>query len=107
MIMLKEAFQFLQVIDPCYSKQVNVRVINHAPLLSHDILQTIIDILFLIVTIFILNQSKGHWLLSDALHVTISTSLKLKEKMNSLPLLEILIDDDLGVDIELGIMQGT
>jgi hypothetical protein len=69
-------------------------------------LQTIIDILFLIVTISILNQSKGHWLLSDALHVNISKSLKLKEKMNHLPILDILIDDDLGVDIELGILQG-
>jgi hypothetical protein len=60
--------------------------------------------LFLIITISILNQSKGHWLLSDALHVTISKSLKRKEKMNLLPILDILIDDDLGVDIELGIL---
>jgi len=63
--------------------------------------------LFLIVTISILNQSKGRWLLSDALHVTISKSLKLQEKMNHLPILDILIDVDLCVDIELGILQGT
>ncbi len=44
--------------------------------------------------ICILNQSKGHWLLNDALNITISMSLKLKEEMNHLPLLDAWIDDD-------------
>jgi hypothetical protein len=30
----------------------------------------------------VLNQSRGYWLLNDALHVAISMSLKLKQGMN-------------------------
>jgi hypothetical protein len=42
---------------------------------------------FLIVVIFVLNQSNEHWLLDDAIHSTISMSLKLKEEMKLCPLL--------------------
>jgi hypothetical protein len=39
--------------------------------------------------------------LSDALNAVISMTLKLKEKMNHLPLLDVLIiDDDYGLNIE-------
>jgi hypothetical protein len=41
--------------------------------------------------------------LIDALNVTIFKSLKFKEEMNHLPLLDALIDnDDFGLTIELG-----
>jgi hypothetical protein len=34
-------------------------------------------------TACVLNQSRGYWLLNDALYVTISMNLKLKEGMNA------------------------
>jgi len=43
--------------------------------------------------------------LSDVLHATISISLKTKiNKLNLLPILDVLIDSDLGLDIELKII---
>jgi hypothetical protein len=42
--------------------------------------------------------------LDDALHVTISMSLKLKEEMKCPLILDTLTDDDLGLDIELWIL---
>ncbi len=57
-----------------------------------------------VVNVCILNQSKGHWLLNDALNIAISMSLKLKEEMNHLPLLDAWIDDD---DFDLNIVLET
>jgi len=51
----------------------------------------------------ILNESKDHWLLIDALNATISISLKLKQEMNHLLLWDVFInDDDYNFTIELG-----
>jgi hypothetical protein len=50
------------------------------------------------------NQSCGHLLLSDALHFTISTSLKLKLKNQVFPSFETLMDDDSIVVDELVLM---
>ncbi len=63
------------------------------PLIWH-ISQIIVGIVFLIVIVCILNHSKGHWLLNDVLNIAISMRLKLKEEMNHLFLLNVLIDDD-------------
>jgi hypothetical protein len=66
--------------------------------------QIIVNILLPIVTICILNQSRGHWLLSDALQTTISMSLKLKEEMNNFLVLDLLVkSNDFSLDIELGV----
>jgi len=40
----------------------------------------------------------GHWLFNDALHVTITMGLKLKENINNSHVLNYLMEDDLGVD---------
>jgi hypothetical protein len=53
-------------------------------------------------TACVLNQSKGYWFLNDALHIAISMSLKLKEGMNHLLVLDAFIDDDSNLNIELG-----
>jgi hypothetical protein len=37
-----------------------------------------------IVTAYVLNQFRGHWLLSDALNVTIAMNLKLKKEFGTL-----------------------
>jgi hypothetical protein len=60
--------------------------------------------LSIILTISILNQSKGHWLLSDALQIAISMSLKLKEEMNNLLVLDVLVEsNDSSLHIKLGV----
>jgi hypothetical protein len=57
--------------------------------------------LFLIVITCVLNQSNGHWLLSDALNFTITTSLKLKEEVGINLALDSTMDDDPNVALEL------
>jgi hypothetical protein len=50
------------------------------PPLTWHILQIIVDVVSFVTFISVLNQSKGHWVLSDVLYSTISTCLKLKEE---------------------------
>ncbi len=50
------------------------------PPLTWKIFQIIVDCLFPTISTCVLNQSCGYWLLRNALHCTISMSLKLKEK---------------------------
>jgi len=80
------------------------RVICHVPFaLTWHISQIIIDILISIVITCILNESRGHYLLTNVLNVAIFMSLKPKKEMNHLPLLDALIDDDdFGLTFELG-----
>ncbi len=50
------------------------------PPLTWHICQIVVDYFSPIIIACVLNQFKGHWLLSDALHSTISISLKLKNE---------------------------
>jgi hypothetical protein len=49
----------------------------------------------------ILNQFKGHWLLSDARHFAISINLKLREKQKNAPSFQTLMENDLNVALRL------
>jgi len=49
----------------------------------------------------VLNQSRGHWLLSDDLHFAISMSLKLKEEPKNAPSFHTLMQEDFGVALDL------
>jgi hypothetical protein len=62
--------------------------------------QIIVDCLSPILTDCVLNQSRGHWLLSDAFHSTISMSLKLREPKNA-PSFQTLMEEDSNVAFEL------
>ncbi len=59
------------------------------------------DCLFPIISIYVFNQSRGHWFLSDALHSVISMSLKLKKENKIIPLFESLMEDDSIIFYEL------
>jgi hypothetical protein len=62
-----------------------MKVIDHVlPPLTWHIFQIMIDVLFSVVNVYVLNQSCGHYLLFDALNVTIVMSLKLKEESENL-----------------------
>jgi hypothetical protein len=80
-ILFQKAMQFKNTIMFCYSRHSLVRItIRVPPLLTWHICQIVVDYLSLVVTTCVINQSRGHWLLSDAFHFAISTSLKLKKK---------------------------
>jgi hypothetical protein len=53
------------------------------PPLTWHICRIIVDFFDLVVSTCILNQSRGHWLLSDALNYAISISLKFKDEIYS------------------------
>jgi hypothetical protein len=77
-VLFQEALQFRAIIFLCYSQQTAMKVISCVPpLLTWHISQKIIDVLSSVVSACVLNQSRGHWLLSNALNVTITMSSKL------------------------------
>ncbi len=70
-----------------------MKITGHYPLaLTWHIFQIIIDVLSLIISACVLNQSLKHWLLFDALNAIITMSLKLKEKSRISFNLQDLID---------------
>ncbi len=57
----------------CYNRQTIMRITDCVPPpLTWHIFQIIVDVLSSIVSVCVLNQSCGHWLLFDALNVTIT-----------------------------------
>jgi hypothetical protein len=62
-------------------------------LLTWEISQIIVDYLSPIVTTCVLNESSGHWPLTNALNFVISLSLKLKENSAPLASFDNLIED--------------
>ncbi len=77
--MFQKVLQFHFTIIICYSMQIIVKVI--------------VDCLLPIVPTCVFNQSHGLWLLSDALHITISMNLRHKEENQIVLSFETLMDD--------------
>ncbi len=71
------------------------------PPITWFICQTIVDYLKHVVSVCILNQSIGHWLLLHALNSTISMSSKARDEMNLRPSFEFLMDDNIGLSLKL------
>jgi hypothetical protein len=66
--MFQEALEFKDAIILCYNKQNIFRINGKVPpFLTWHISKLIMDFLFHVVITCVLNQSKSHWLLSDAL----------------------------------------
>jgi hypothetical protein len=81
-----------------------MEVTGHVPSpFTWSTFQIIVDVLFLVVSVRVLNQYRGHWLLFDALNVIITMSLKLKTKSRISFNLQDLIDDDSIVAHELSL----
>ncbi len=79
----------------CYSRQSLVRMTTKVPpLLGWHICQIIIDCFSHVIIACVLNQSKEHWLLNDALHSGISMSLKLIEEQKFAPSFQTLMEKD-------------
>jgi len=53
------------------------------------------------VNAFVLNQSHEHWFFFNALHVTITMALKLKEEFEMPPFMANLMKDDMALALEL------
>jgi hypothetical protein len=70
------------------------------PPLTWHICRIIIDSFGPIVFACILNQSRGHWLLNDALNFAISMSLKFKDEIDS-GTFDNLMEEDGNVAYEL------
>jgi hypothetical protein len=103
--MFQEALQFCSPIVLCYSKHIAVRVNGRVPpLRTWQISQIIVDCLSPIVSTCILNQSHGHWLLSDVLHFVISMSLKLKDGNKIILSFESLMEDNSIIYDELSLL---
>jgi hypothetical protein len=71
------------------------------PPLTWHICKIVVDCLSLVVITYVLNQSRGHWLLSDAFHSAISMSLKLIIFKKNCTIFQTLMEEDSGVALEL------
>jgi hypothetical protein len=76
-------------------------ILQMPPLLTWHICQIIVNSFSPIVTTHVLNQSRGHWLLSDAFNSTISIILKLKIELGNAFSFQTLMEKDSSVVREL------
>jgi hypothetical protein len=76
---------------------MNARV---PPPLTWHICRIIVNFLGLVVSICVLNQFKGHWLLDDALNFAISMGLKFRDEIDSTTF-DNLMDEDRNVVYKL------
>jgi hypothetical protein len=82
-----------------------MRLTNRVPPpLTWQLCQIIVDCLSPIVFACIFNQSRGHSLLSDALHSAMSMSLKLKEENQIVLSFESLMEGDSIIVSELALL---
>jgi len=63
--------------------------------------------LSLVVIAYVLNQSKDHWLLDDALNNAIIMSSKLKEDVGIVQNLDQFMDDDFAIILELSLFASN
>jgi hypothetical protein len=76
------------------------------PPLTWHICHTIVDYLDLVVSTSILNQSRGHWLLDNALNSTTSMSLKFKDEID-FATFDNLMEEDGNVAYELSCLASN
>ncbi len=81
-ILFYKAWHFKTTIFLSYNCQTLMRITNHvfSPLIW-NVFQIIVDIVFLVVNVYVLNHYHGHCLFSNVLHVVITMALKLKTKL--------------------------
>jgi hypothetical protein len=83
--------------------RMNVRV---PPPLTWHICHIIVAYFSPVVSICILNQSRGHWLLSDALNFAISMNLKFRDEIDSTTF-DSLMEEDGNVAYELSCLASN
>jgi hypothetical protein len=85
-----------------------MKITSHVlPPLAWHIFQIIIDVLCLVVSVYVLNQSHRHWLLFDVLNATITMSFKFKEEFWISFNLEDLFYDNHIVALELSLLASN
>ena len=76
--MFEDAIRFWSAINLCYSRQ-NVALQARVPSWqTWAITNALVNTLSMVVSACVLNQSRGHWLLSDALHAAITMTLQFQ-----------------------------
>jgi hypothetical protein len=90
----------------CYILQTIVCVFSQvSPFFIWHIFQTIVDCSSSIIIVYVQNQFRSHWLLSDVVNFAIIISYKLKEQVWIALALYQLMDDDFGVVLEFYIFN--
>jgi hypothetical protein len=88
--------------------QIVVRINAHvSPLFIWHVAQIVVDVLSFVVTTCVLDQSHGHWLLSDALHSIRTMNTKLIEEWQNLLYFDNIMDEDFGMVIELTLLTSN
>jgi hypothetical protein len=80
--MFEKTLDFENAIIHCYGKQKCIalkRIISKAQVLA--IVEAITSTLNHVVSTCVMNQSRGHWLLSDALTLTITFTMEMEAQL--------------------------
>jgi hypothetical protein len=77
------------------------------PPLTWHIFQIIVDVLSLVVSTCVFNQSKGHWLLSDSLNSTISICFKLIKEFGISISFDNVMEDESIIALELNFLSSN
>ncbi len=96
-ILFQEALQYYEAIVHSYNKQIVARInVFVPPPPTWHVAQIVVDVLSLVVSTCVLNQSHGHWLSIDVLHSTITMNTKIIEELQNPLNFDNIMDEDLG-----------
>ncbi len=108
MILFEEALEYCEAIVCCYSKWTIVRIYVHVPTpFTWHVAQMVVDLISLVVSACVLNQSHGHWLLTNAFHFAITMNTKLMGELKNPPSSNKIMDENLGMVHELTLLALT
>jgi hypothetical protein len=65
------------------------------------------DVFFLVVNACVMNQSKGHWLLLDALFIAITMICKFRKKAETNLFVDGLMEKDVIIGVELDLLASN
>jgi hypothetical protein len=98
----------MKLITLCYNKKIIVRIFGSVPPpLTWHISKVLIEVFFPVVNVCVMNQSRGHWLLLDALFVAITMTCKFRKEAETNLFVDGLMEKHVVIGVELDFLASN
>ena len=80
MVLFQETLAYRNAITLCYARQASTQLQSRVPLAIHwAVAKAVSDVLSPVVSQCVINQTRGYWLLSDAIIAAMSIATMMEE----------------------------
>lgn len=104
----QETLQYCEAIVSYYNRQTTIMISPCvSPPFTWHVAQIVVSVFSHVVSACVLNQYYAHWLLSDALHSTITMNTKLMEELKNTHTFDNIMDKDFRMFNELTLLASN